>query len=158
MKNTAIKILAVLLVIAGISALGFLGYSLANIMIVEATGNQARAEIVGDAPQDAFEGFESFVAGDGAYELGVNTYGKTIFADNTAAFKATKEKCARAIQEMRSQAPELRRFKQGSIDIYSNYIWQINWDDVDQKVLLQKQFLVRFMEYYENGDPHQDSY
>jgi len=158
MKNTAIKSLAVLLVIAGISALGYLGYSLTNIMIVEATGNQARAEIVGEAPKDAFEGLESFTEGDSAFDVGVNLYGKTIFTDNAAAFKAAKEKCAEAISQMRSQAPELRRFKQGSIDIYSNYIWQINWDDVDQEVLLQKQFLVRFMEYYENGDPHQDSY
>ena len=156
MKNTAIKILAVLLVIAGISALGFLGYSLANIMIVEATGNQARAEIVGDAPQDAFEGFESFVAGDGAYELGVNTYGKTIFVDNAAALKATKEKCALAIEEMRSQAPELGRFRAGNIYYYYDYIWQINWDDVDQEVLLQSQFLNKVLDYYVHGDPNED--
>jgi len=155
MRNRAIKIFAGVLVIAGVAALGFMGYSLANIMIVEAMGNQARSEVVGEAPTDAFAGFDSFVAGDDAYDLGVNTYGKTIFVDNTAAFKATKEKCAMAIQEMRSQAPELRRFKQGSVYIYANYIFQINWDDVNKEVFLQRQFLSKFLNYYENGDPHQ---
>ena len=155
MKKKLILAFTVVLVMTSVAALGYMGYNLVNTMIASATGNQARSEVVGVAPKDVFEGFETFTAGDSAFDVGVNVYGKVVFVDNSAAFKATKEKCALAIEEMRSQAPELRSFKQGSISIYSNYIWQINWDDVEKDVLLQKQFLSRFLEYYENGDSHQ---
>jgi len=143
---------------ATVAALGFMGFNLANVIIANAMGNQARAEVIGEAPIDAFEGFEAFTSGDSSYDVGVNVYGKVIFVDNAAALKTTKVKCAKAIEVMRSQAPELRRFKPGNIYIYSNYIWQINWDGVDQDVFLQKQFLSLFLEYYIYGDPHQDVY
>jgi len=155
MKNKVIKIFAVMLVLAGAGALVFMGYSLVKAITVEAVGNQARAEVVGEAPKDAFEGFDSFTEGDSAYDVGVNVYGDVIFVNNAAALKATKEKCAKAIAEMRNQASELRGFKQSSIYSYSNYIWQINWDDVDEDVYLQRLFLSQFLKYYENGDPHQ---
>jgi hypothetical protein len=155
MKNNAVKILAIVLTVAGTLALVYMGYSMVSAITVNAIGEPARAEVVGDAPEDALEGFEDFTKGDPAFNLGVNIYGKTIFVDNTAALKATSEKCDKAIQEMRSQAPELRAFKKGSIYVYANYIWQINWDDVNEEVFLQRQFLSQFLKYYENGDPHQ---
>jgi hypothetical protein len=155
MKNNVTKIFAVALVITGTLALAYMGYSMVSAITVNAIGEPARAEVVGDAPEDALEGFEDFTKGDPAFNLGVNIYGKTIFVDNTAALKATSEKCDKAIQEMRSQAPELRAFKKGSIYVYTNYIWQINWDDVNEEVYTQSQFLSLFLQYYENGDPHQ---
>lgn len=155
MNKRGIKVFAALLVVAGIAAIGYMGYSMVNAVIVNAFGNHNRAEVVGEAPKDVFKGFESFTAGDSAFDVGINVYGKTIFVDNAAALKSTKEKCANAIDEMRSQASELRGFKKSSIHIYADYIWQINWDDVDEEVQTQKQFLSRFLEYYKNGDPQQ---
>lgn len=157
MKTKGIVIFAVVLSLAGATALGYLGYSAAKIMFVEATGNQARAELVGQAPKDSMQGFEIFTQGNDAYNVGVNIYGDVIFADNDAAYAAVQETCARAIAEMRKQAPELGRFREGNIDSYYDYIWQINWDDVDQEVYYQRQFLSKFLEYYENGDPKQAS-
>jgi hypothetical protein len=156
MKNNAIKIFAILLVIAAVAALGFMGYSMANIIAAEEPGNQAREEVTGEAPEDTFEGFESFTVGESAFDIGMNVYGKVIFVDNAAALKAAKEKCALAIEEIRSQAPELGSFQARNIYSYYNYIWQINWDAVDQDLNLQRQFLNKFLEYYVNGDPKQD--
>lgn len=156
MKKKGIKIFAVVLVVAGIAALGYMGFSMVNAIIVNAVGNQARAEVVAEAPKEAFEGFESFTADDSAFDVGVNTYGKTIFVDNATALNAAKEKCALAIEEMRTQAPELGRFSAGNIYSYYDYMWQINWDDVNQDVYLQSQFLNKFLAYYVYGDPNLD--
>lgn len=155
MKNKAIKIFAVMLAFVGVSALVFLGYSMVQAITVNAIGNQARSEVVGEAPTDAFEGLESFTAGDPAFDVGVNTYGNIIFVDNAAALKAVKEKCALAIAEMRSQMPELGRFRAGNIYYYYDYVWQINWDDVDQEVYLQSKFLNKVLDYYIYGDPNE---
>jgi hypothetical protein len=151
-----IKIFAFVLVVAGIAALGYMGYSMVNAIVVNAAGNQTRAEVVGEAPKDALAGFESFTADDSAFDVGVNKYGKTIFEDNAAALKAAKEKCAQAIEEMRTQAPELGRFSAGNIYNYYDYSWQINWDDVDEDVYIQSQFLNKFLAYYVYGDPNLD--
>jgi len=156
MKNKSIKVFAVVLAVAGAMALGFLGYSMVHAITVNAMGNQARAEVVGDAPKDAFEGLESFTADDSRFDVGVNIYGNIIFVDNAAALKGAKEKCALAIEEMRTQAPELGRFSAGNLYGYYDYIWQLNWEDVDQEVYLQRQFLNKFLDYYIYGDPHQD--
>lgn len=153
MKNKTVIVFAVILAMAGASALVFLGSSLAKVIYADVMGNQARAEVVGDAPQDSLEGFEFFTAGDAAFDVGVNVYGKVVFLDNAAALKSTKVKCALAIEEMRNQAPDLGRFNKGNIISYSNYIWQTNWEAVDEEVFLQRQFLSRFLNYYENGDP-----
>lgn len=156
MKKMGVKIFAAILVVTSVIALGFMGYSLIKAISEQVIGNQARAEVVGEAPKDAFLGFEAFTAGDPAFDVGVNTFGNIIFVDNAAALKAAKEKCALAIAEMRSQMPELGRFSAGNIYGYYDYVWQINWDDVNQEVYLQSQFLNKVLDYYIYGDPHED--
>lgn len=157
MKNKAIKIFALVLILAGATAIGFMGYCMVKAITVDAMGNQTRAEVVGEAPKDCFEGFESFTEGDTAFDVGVNVYGNVIFVDNAAALKAVREKCSLAIEEMRSQAPELGSFRAKNIYSYYNYIWQIRWDAVNQDLNLQRQLLNKFLTYYVNGDPHHES-
>ena len=157
MKNKSIMALAVVLGLAGAIALGILGYSLAKIIVADTKGNQARAELVAVAPKDSFEGFESFTAGDSALDAGINVYGKVIFVDNAKALKAVKEKCGKAIEEMQLQAPELGSFRKSNIYRYYDYIWQINWDDVNKDVFEQERFLSLFLKYYQNGDPQKGS-
>jgi hypothetical protein len=156
MKNNAIRIFAAALVICAIGALGYMGYQLVDMAVAQAAGNPARAEVVGEAPSDTFEGFESFTVEDPSFAVGVNVYGTVIFKDPKAALASVKVKCKDAISVIRSQAPELGRFRAGNLFGYYDYIWQINWEGVDVGVEKQHIFLSRFLAVYVSGDPHGD--
>ena len=155
-KNNAIRIFAAILGICAIGALGYMGAQLVGMAVAQTAGNPARAELVGEAPDNTFEGFEDFTAGDAAFEVGVNAYGAVIFNDPKAALTSVKEKCGDAISVIRDQAPFLGRFRAGNMSRYYNYIWQINWEGVDAEIEQQHIFLSRFLAVYVSGDPHGD--
>lgn len=154
MKDKIVLALAVMLALGAASAIGLMGFNLAKEVADAATGDQARAKVVGEAPAGCFDGVEMLTKGENRFEVGVNIYGAVIFKNRSAAFGAAKEKCSRAIEEMRRQHPDLGSFQRNTVDNYHDMIWQINWDGADRELMLQRQLLSKFMEFYENGDPH----
>jgi len=151
---------AVVLGLAAVIALGFMGYNLIKGMVAENVGDLERAKVVGEAPTDTFKGFEGFTEGDKSFEVGVNKYGQVIFVNRTAATDAVKAKCAQAIQEMRKQDSALGRFRSGNM--YEYYMAMGNpdlivWDNVSEQVLQQSDFFSKFLDIYMVGDPKGNS-
>ena len=118
MKDKLVLALAVLLAIGAVSTLGVMGYHFVKELATDATGNQARAKVVGEAPANCFKGVEMLTKGESRFAVGVNVYGAVIFKNRSAAFGAAKEKCFRAIDEMRCQHPELGSFRKNTVDNY----------------------------------------
>ena len=114
MKDKIVLAFAVMLAIGAASAIGQMGYNLVKELATDATGNQARAKVVGEAPSGCFQGLGMLTKGESRFEVGVNVYGAVIFKNRSAAFGAAKEKCPRAIEEMRRQHPDLGSFRKNT--------------------------------------------